>query len=96
MSTVWIEILGYAAGVLTLFNMLPQVIKTYKSKSAKDVSFLMVISYALSMLLWVAYAYFINSMPIIITNGIAFVISFIQLVLMTKYNKKLNESTDIS
>lgn len=88
MSTFWIEILGYSAGILTLFNMLPQVIKTYKSKSAKDVSFLMVISYALSMLLWVAYAYFINSVPIIITNGIAFVISFIQLVLMAKYNKK--------
>jgi len=88
MSAIWIEILGYSAGILTLFNMLPQVIKTYKSKSAKDVSFLMVISYSLSMLLWVAYAYFINSMPIIITNGIAFLMSFIQLSLMIKYNKK--------
>lgn len=88
MSTFWIEVLGYSAGILTLFNMLPQVIKTYKSKSAKDISFLMVISYALSMLLWVAYAYFINSMPIIITNGIAFIMSFIQLSLMIKYNKK--------
>lgn len=79
--------LGYTAGVLTLFNMLPQVIKTYKSKSAKDVSFLMIITYVLSMLLWVIYAYFINSVPIVITNGIAFVISFIQLTLMIKYRE---------
>ena len=87
MNTFWLDVLGYSAGILTLFNMLPQVIKTYKNKSAKDVSFLMVISYALSMLLWVTYAYFIDSMPIIITNGIAFIISLVQLVLMAKYNK---------
>jgi MtN3 and saliva related transmembrane protein len=84
----WINILGYCAGILTLFNMLPQAIKTYKTKSVKDVSFLMVISYALSMLLWVAYAYFIKSMPIVITNGIAFLISSIQLILMIRYKRE--------
>jgi len=88
MNKIWIEVLGYAAGILTLFNMLPQIIKTYRSKSVRDVSFLMIVTYALSMLLWVAYAYFISSMPIIITNGIAFVMSFVQLILMIKYSRK--------
>ena len=36
-----VEILGYAAGAITCLTFLPQVIKTYKSKSAKDVSLMM-------------------------------------------------------
>jgi len=85
---IWVELIGYIAGILTLVNMLPQFLKSYKTKKVDDVSFLMVLTYALSMVLWVIYAYFINSKPIMITNSIAFVISSAQLVLMTKYKKR--------
>jgi len=85
---IWVELIGYMAGILTLVNMLPQFLKSYKTKKVDDVSFLMVLTYALSMVLWVIYAYFINSKPIMITNSIAFVISSAQLVLMTKYKKR--------
>lgn len=85
---IWIDIIGYAAGILTLINMFPQVVKSYKTKSVEDVSFWMVLTYALSMIFWVTYAYFINSWPIMITNSIAFFMSAIQLVLMAKYKKR--------
>lgn len=84
----WLDLLGYFAGIFTLLNMFPQVIKTYKVKRAEDVSFLLIITYAVSMLLWVVYAYFINSWPIIITNGISFFVSLFQLGLMIRYSKK--------
>ncbi len=87
MSTMWVEVIGYAAGIFTLLNMLPQIMKTYRSKRAGDVSYLLVITYALSMVLWVVYASFIGSWPIIITNGIAFVLSAVQLALMVRYNR---------
>ena len=85
---VWIEIIGYIAGIFTLINFFPQVLKSYKTKSVEDVSYLMVITYMISMLLWVTYAYFIDSWPIMITNSIAFFMSAIQLFLMFKYKKK--------
>ncbi len=84
---IWIELIGYAAGIFTLINMIPQVIKSYRTKSVEDVSFLMVLTYALSMMLWVTYAYFINSWPIMTTNSVAFCLSIIQLVFMFKYKK---------
>lgn len=84
----WLDLLGYFAGIFTLLNMFPQVIKTYKVKRAEDVSFLLIITYAISMLLWVVYAYFIKSWPIIITNGISFFVSLFQLGLMIRYSKK--------
>jgi len=83
----WIEIIGYGAGILTLLNMFPQILKTYKTKNAQDVSYLMIITYALSMILWVIYAVRLDLTPVIITNGIALIMSLVQLGLMIKYSK---------
>ena len=89
---IWVELIGYTAGVLSLINMFPQVMKSYRRKSVEDISFIMVLTYALSMVLWVTYAYFINSWPIMITNSTAFFMSVAQLVLMYKY-KNSNSKT---
>ncbi|MFQ5647954.1 MAG: SemiSWEET family sugar transporter [Candidatus Aenigmatarchaeota archaeon] len=88
MSSIAVDMIGYTAGVLTLLNMFPQVIKSIKRKSAEDVSYLMVLTYALSMVCWVVYAAFIDSWPIIITNSIAFGASCLQLILMVKYKRR--------
>ncbi|MBU1178366.1 hypothetical protein KJ903_04050 [Patescibacteria group bacterium] len=82
-----IQIVGYIAGTLTLFNMFPQVIKTYRTKRVTDISYLMVITYVSSTMLWVIYAHSINSWPIMITNGVSFVVGLVQLILMGKYKK---------
>ncbi|MFH1848957.1 MAG: SemiSWEET family transporter [archaeon] len=84
---IWIELIGYVAGIFTLINFFPQIVKSYRTKSVDDVSYLMVVTYAISMLLWVTYAHFINSWPIMITNGIAFLMSAVQLVLIHKYKR---------
>ena len=86
---IWIELIGYTAGIFTLLNFFPQVLKSYKTKSVEDISYLMVLTYSISMLLWVTYAYFINSLPILITNSIAFLMSTLQLFLMFKYKTKI-------
>lgn len=87
MEIFWVEFIGYTAGILTLINMLPQVIKSWKTKSVEDISFLMILTYTLSMLFWVIYAYFINSWPIMTTNSVALVLGIIQLSLIMKYKK---------
>lgn len=84
-----VDIIGYIAGAFTLTNMFPQVIKTYKTKRAEDVSFLMVLIFALSMIFWTIYGFMIGSIPIIITDIIGFIISCTQLILMLRYKKRL-------
>jgi MtN3 and saliva related transmembrane protein len=49
------DYLGLAAGALTTISFLPQVIKTWKSKSAKDLSFGMFGIFSLGVLLWLIY-----------------------------------------
>jgi MtN3 and saliva related transmembrane protein len=62
------SLLGIAAGALTTMSFLPQVLKTWQSRSAKDFSFWMLGAFASGVLLWVIYGFSIGSLPIIVTN----------------------------
>jgi len=80
-----VEIVGIAAGALSCTTFLPQVIKTYKSKSAKDVSLFMFIIAAVSTFLWLIYGLLIDSFSLIFTNAIVVVLSLVMLLLKLKY-----------
>lgn len=83
-----VDIIGYAGGALTLINMLPQVIKSYRTKSVEDVSLPMVVIFALSMILWTAYGFLISNMPLIIMDAGGFFVSLIEILLILKYRKR--------
>lgn len=80
------DIIGYAAAVIGTSLMLPQVIKSLKTKSVKDLSYLTLILYFFNCLLWGIYGFLIMAIPIIICNSIALAISIFQLGLKVKYN----------
>jgi MtN3 and saliva related transmembrane protein len=81
----FLTILGLIAGALTTIAFLPQMYKTWQSKSAKDVSFIMLITFMSGLLLWLVYGLALNALPIIIANGISFIFNLIILVLKIKY-----------
>jgi MtN3 and saliva related transmembrane protein len=80
------EILGYAAGALTAFTFLPQVIKTWKSKSAKDISLVMFVIAFVNEIMWLVYGIMLNNWVIISTNAVMLVMSAIMIALKLKYN----------
>lgn len=81
------NIIGYSAAVVGTTIMLPQLIKSIKTKSAGDISLLMLLIFLLNCVLWVAYGTLIKSFPVIISNGIVFVIVFSELLIKLKYEK---------
>ncbi len=83
----FVTILGLAAGTLTTSAFLPQMIKTWQSKSAKDVSFSMLITFIIGVFLWFLYGICLQSSPIILTNGITLFFNIIILLLKIKYRK---------
>ncbi len=85
-----VEIVGIVAGALSCTTFLPQVIKTYKSKSTKDVSLLMFIIAVVSTALWLIYGILIDSFSVTFTNVIVFVLSVIMLILKLKYRSLEN------
>lgn len=63
-----IEIIGIVAGGLTTTSLIPQVIKTWKSRSAEDLSLKMFSLFSLGVLLWLIYGFINKDLPIILAN----------------------------
>jgi len=88
MQQVLIDIVGYAAAVIGTSMMLPQVIKSLRTKKVEDLSLLMCILFFLNCVLWGIYGIMIGSWPVIIANSIGTIISIIQLIVKMKYDGK--------
>jgi MtN3 and saliva related transmembrane protein len=82
-----IQILGLAAGTISSITFLPQVIKIWQTKSAKDLSMPMLLLLVLGVSMWLAYGIFLKDVPIIYTNSMVLLMSFIMLFFKLKYNK---------
>jgi MtN3 and saliva related transmembrane protein len=79
------DIIGAAAGTLTTISFLPQVIKTWQSRSAKDISLGMFLLFSLGVLLWLIYGVMIQSTPILIANTITLILSLAILLMKLFY-----------
>lgn len=82
-----ILVLGYAACAVTALTFVPQVIKTWKEKSAKNVSLMMFIIAAVNEVMWIAYGVLRNDMVIIVTNVIMIMMAFIMISLKLRYKE---------
>jgi len=83
-----LDILGMTAGCISAITFLPQVIKTWKSKSAEDVSLLMFTFASISVILWLAYGILLKNIPIIFTNATVLVFSLIMLYFKFRFRSE--------
>lgn len=65
-----IEIVGSIAAFFTTIAFVPQVIQTWKSKHARDLSLGMFSTFTIGVVLWLIYGLLIGSWPIIIANTV--------------------------
>lgn len=86
-----IEILGYTAGAITSLTFLPQVIKTLREKSAKDVSMMMFIIAVVNQTMWVVYGALLSNWVIILTNAVILSMSLTMIILKLRYSAEEDE-----
>ena len=79
------NVFGSLAGTLTTIAFFPQAIKTWKTKSAEDISLGMFTLFAAGVFLWIVYGIAIGSVPVVIANTITFVLAVTILVFKIKY-----------
>ncbi len=80
-----ITAIGLLAGSLTTISFLPQVIKTWKTKSTRDVSLQMFVLFCSGVFLWIVYGLFIGNIPIIATNIVTLSLASTILFFKLKY-----------
>ncbi|HIF49034.1 MAG TPA: PQ-loop repeat-containing protein [Cytophagales bacterium] len=64
----WIEIIGIIGAILSGITFFPQVYRTWKLKSAKELSLTMILIILLSNVIWLIYAFNKSDMAIIYAN----------------------------
>ena len=82
------EITGLAAGVLTAASMLPQLLKTIKTREVKELSVYIFILLIIGTGLWVYYGVLKNDFPLIITNAFSFLLNSVMLGLKIAWTRK--------
>ena len=80
-----IEILGYIAGFIVATALAPQIIKTWKTKSAKDISTLWAVVLMSGLFLWVIYAIIQKIMPLTVFGIIEFSMASLLLIFKLHY-----------
>ena len=82
-----VDIFGYFAAILTTAAFLPQLIKTFKTKKADDVSLTTLVMFIIGVLSWIIYGYKIASTPILIANTITLILNLLILISKVYFSK---------
>jgi len=81
----YITVIGLIAATLTTISFLPQAIKSWKTRSAKDLSLGMFATFCTGVLLWLIYGLLNRDVPIILSNAVTFVLALAILILKIKH-----------
>lgn len=72
-----IELIGYLGSFLTSITFIPQVYKSWQSKSVGDLSIWMILIVITSTIVWLVYGFAIHSGPVIAANTVVFLLSLV-------------------
>jgi MtN3 and saliva related transmembrane protein len=81
----FVDIIGYLAGLLILVSIIPQIIKSWKTKSTKDISLLRYLIYVVGVILWLVYGIILHNGPMMIVNSINLFLASTIVYLKLKY-----------
>ena len=76
-----IEGIGYIAGILTTVAFVPQLVQTWRSRSASDLSLSMLAAFTIGILLWLVYGVALASWPLVLSNAVTLALTGMLLLL---------------
>ena len=79
------NIIGFTAAFFISINLLPQILKSLKTKEVEDLSLSMILIVLTGSILWLAYGLILRSLPIIVSDGFGTLTSLILLGIKLKY-----------
>jgi MtN3 and saliva related transmembrane protein len=80
-----VNAVGLIAGLLTTLAFLPQLLKTWRSRSAKDISLEWLVTFTVGIALWLIYGILIGALPVILSNSITLVLTLLILYFKIKF-----------
>lgn len=82
----WAELFGWLATLLTAPSLLPQIWKTWRTRSARDLSFVWLIMSLLGTACWTLYGLLLPAIAVAWTNFIIFLMILCLFVMKLRYD----------
>ena len=79
--------IGLIAGAITSLAAVPQVVRTYRTRHARDLSIWQPVLLVIGMLLWLIYGIFLQDLPLILANAFS-ILCYALLIFMKIYFKE--------
>jgi len=79
--------IGLVAGAITSLAAVPQVVRTYRTRHARDLSIWQPVLLVIGMLLWLIYGIFLKDLPLILANAFS-ILCYALLIFMKIYFKE--------
>lgn len=79
------ELIGYLAASLTTVAFLPQVVRIWRTRSARDVSLPTFVLFTTGVALWLVYGLLLTAWPIIAANVVTLVLALLILALKLRF-----------
>lgn len=83
-----VEYIGYFGSFLTSITFIPQVYKSWQSKSVGDLSTWMIAIVVTSTIVWLIYGFAIKSGPVIVANMVVLVLTLVLLYFKQTFKKQ--------
>ena len=74
-----LKVIGYAAGTLTTLAFVPQVVRTWRTRSTGDLSTGMLLAFSAGVALWLIYGLGLRAWPIIMANAVTLLFALVLL-----------------
>jgi MtN3 and saliva related transmembrane protein len=81
-----VTLAGYLAACCTTISFVPQLIRVWKLKSAREISLIMFSVFSVGVFLWLVFGICIHSLPVILANAVTLLLSLAILVLKLRYD----------
>lgn len=65
-----IRALGYVAGLITTIAFVPQVVRSWRTRSTRDLSLTWLVAFSSGVALWLVYGILLREPPIIAANAV--------------------------
>ena len=77
--------IGLIAGTITSAAVIPQVVRTYRTRHARDISIWQPVLLDIGMLLWLIYGIMIKDLPLILANAFSILCNTLLIVMKIYY-----------
>ncbi len=82
------ETIGFLGGCCTTAAFLPQVLHTWRTRSARDLSLSMYLLFVAGVALWTVYGLCIGSIPVILFNLLTLVLALAVVAMKLRFGRE--------